>query len=59
LQHSEILRDLRLTGALLPTNDIWIAATAMEHGLILLTMDQHYRRIRQIAVSCFQPPAAP
>ena len=54
-RYALILNDLRRTGALIPTNDIWIAATAMEHGLRLLTTDPHYERVRQIAVSRFEP----
>lgn len=56
-RYALILNDLRRTGTLIPTNDIWIAATAMEHGLRLLTTDNHYERVRQIAVSCFGPAA--
>ena len=35
-RYALILNDLRCSGAIIPTNDIWIAATAMEHGLRLL-----------------------
>jgi predicted nucleic acid-binding protein len=31
-----------------PTNDIWIAANAMQHGLAVLTMDAHFQKIPQI-----------
>ena len=56
-RYAVILNDLRDAGAIIPTNDIWIAATAMEHGLRLLTTDRHYERVRQIVVSCFEPTA--
>jgi predicted nucleic acid-binding protein len=52
-RYALILNDLRRSRAIIPTNDIWIAATAMEHGLRLLTTDSHYERVRQVAVSCF------
>lgn len=53
-----ILHDsLRRAGAPIPTNDVWIAASAMEHGLRLLTTDPHYERIPQIVVS-YHPVAA-
>lgn len=52
-RYALILNDLRRSGGIIPTNDIWIAATAMEHGLRLLTTDSHYERVRQIAVSRF------
>jgi len=45
---------LRRSGTSIPANDIWIAATAMEHGLRLLTTDSHYERVGQVAVSRFE-----
>ncbi len=50
---------LRSAGTPIPTNDIWIAASAMQHGLRLLTMDTHYRRIHQVLVTCFDASAPP
>lgn len=35
-------------GTPVPTNDLWIAATAMEHGLSVVTLDRHFARIPQI-----------
>lgn len=29
----------------IPRNDVWIAATALEHGLHLVTLDVHFREI--------------
>jgi tRNA(fMet)-specific endonuclease VapC len=47
-----ILHDsLRRAGTPVPTNDLWIAASAMQHGLRLLTTDPHFRRLSQIVVS--------
>ncbi len=40
-----IYRLLRAVGQPVPTNDLWIAASAMEHGLRVLTADEHYRAI--------------
>ena len=37
-----IYRLLRESGTPVPTNDLWIAASAMEHGLSLATMDNHF-----------------
>jgi tRNA(fMet)-specific endonuclease VapC len=34
--------ELAAAGKLIPENDIWIAATAKEHGLPLVTRDQHF-----------------
>lgn len=32
----------------IPTNDVWIAATAMQHSLLLVTRDAHFERVPQI-----------
>lgn len=53
-RYSIIHDELRRAGAPVPANDLWIAASAMQHGLRLLTTDPHFRRIPQIAVS-FHP----
>lgn len=48
---SRILRDcLRRQGTPVPINDIWIAATAAQHGLRLLTLDRHFRQVPQVMV---------
>ena len=36
---------LRRKGLPIPTNDLWIAASALEHGAALLTRDAHFSRI--------------
>ena len=36
---------LRRKGHPIPTNDLWIAASAMEHGAALLTRDAHFLHI--------------
>ncbi|MBI3466503.1 MAG: type II toxin-antitoxin system VapC family toxin [Planctomycetes bacterium] len=40
---------LRAKGKPIPTNDIWIAAHAMETGADLLSFDHHYRDIDGLA----------
>jgi predicted nucleic acid-binding protein len=40
-----VYRTLRDAGKPIPTNDIWIAASALEHGLRVLTSDVHYASI--------------
>ena len=37
----------------MPANDLWIAASAMEHGLRVLTTDDHHQKILQIMVNYF------
>jgi len=42
--YSAILSQLRKQGSSLPTNDIWIAAAAFQHGLQLYSMDAHFAK---------------
>lgn len=43
--YAEILNGLRKKGTPIPTNDIWIASVAFQHGLKLFTKDQHFKNI--------------
>jgi tRNA(fMet)-specific endonuclease VapC len=36
---------LRRSGTPVPTNDVWIAATAARHGALVLTYDAHFQAI--------------
>lgn len=40
-----VYANLRKKGSPVPTNDMWIAATALEHGLMLCTYDKHFAQI--------------
>lgn len=53
-RYAVILDGLRRSGTPIPTNDIWIAATAMQHGLRLVTTDRHYRHAAQLVVDLFE-----
>ncbi|HWL88611.1 MAG TPA: type II toxin-antitoxin system VapC family toxin [Polyangiaceae bacterium] len=44
-----IAASLRARGTPLPTNDIWIAAHAMETGAELLSLDAHFEKIEGLA----------
>lgn len=46
--YGEIVSELRAAGRPLPTNDIWIAATAVRFGATVLTFDSHYRAIGRV-----------
>ena len=46
--YSEILNQLKKNGTPIPTNDIWIAASAFQHGLKLYTLDKHFANITSI-----------
>ena len=39
-------RTLRARGITMPRDDIFVAASALEHGALLLTCDAHFERIR-------------
>jgi len=45
LRYAEVDVFLRKKGRPIPRNDVWIAAVALEHGLQLLTLDEHFREI--------------
>jgi predicted nucleic acid-binding protein len=51
--YARIILELRRAGTPIPTNDIWIAASAMQHGLEILTTDRHFLRLPMLAVRCF------
>ena len=40
-----IYAGLRRKGQPIPTNDLWIAASALEHGAAVLTRDAHFSQI--------------
>jgi predicted nucleic acid-binding protein len=46
--YAAIVHGLRVAGTPVPTNDIWIAASAMQHGLLVATTDRHFAKIPQI-----------
>ena len=47
-RYAFILDALRRAGAPIPTNDVWIAASVMQLGSVLVTTDPHFRRVPQI-----------
>jgi predicted nucleic acid-binding protein len=49
-RYAAILDSLWKAGTPIPTNDIWIAATAMQYGLRVVTADAHFLRVPQILV---------
>jgi len=48
--YGEIKNILRLKGRPLPENDIWIAAIAVQHNLILVSRDAHFSEIENLEV---------
>ncbi len=54
-RYAVIVQSLRMKGTPIPTNDLWIAASAMQHGLKILTTDKHYLEVPQIITEYFEP----
>ncbi|MCS6289055.1 MAG: type II toxin-antitoxin system VapC family toxin [Nitrospira sp.] len=46
---------LKKAGTPVAVNDIWIAASAMQHGLPILTSDRDFQNISQVLVRHFLP----
>jgi len=53
-RYAIILNALRVKGTPIPTNDIWIASSAMQYGLKVVTADTHYLQISQVLVDCIE-----
>ena len=47
-QYGEVKNQLRLKGRPLPENDIWIAAIALQHNLVLVTRDAHFQEVENL-----------
>ena len=54
----EIFADLRSRSRPLPTNDIWIAATAARAGATVVTFDEHFRTIARAGSLVLAQPTA-
>ena len=48
-RYSRIAASLRAKGSPIPTNDVWIAAHAMETGADLVSADRHFESVDGIA----------
>jgi len=46
--YAKINKSLRQRGKPIPTNDIWIAAQALQHNLTLDTRDDHFQRVPKL-----------
>ena len=49
--YGRIFALLRRKGRPIPTNDLWIAAAALQHGLLLATRDDHFAAIEGLATA--------
>ena len=57
-RYAQIHDFLRRKGRPIPVNDIWIAASAAQHGLRLVTSDGRFKEIPQVLVELIEPPSA-
>ena len=48
--YARVYRELRRRGRPIPTNDMWIAATALQHGLAVFSHDRHFREVPSLPV---------
>jgi tRNA(fMet)-specific endonuclease VapC len=55
-RHAYIHDYLRRKGTPVSPNDLWIAASAWQHGLVVLTLDGDFSKIPEVIVRRFDPP---
>ncbi|MFO1470244.1 MAG: type II toxin-antitoxin system VapC family toxin [Turneriella sp.] len=48
LFYARIYATLRQNGTPIPTNNLWIAALALQHGLPVYSFDRHYQKVAAI-----------
>lgn len=49
-QYARLFKQLREQGTPIPTNDLWIAALAVQHDLFLFTRDTHFSHLPQLPI---------
>lgn len=53
--YARLFVQLKRAGTPVPDNDLWIAALALQHDLILITRDGHFGRIPQLSLESPSP----
>lgn len=48
--YAQVFAALRQQGTPIPTNDLWIAALALQHGLPLCTSDAHFQHVAGLQI---------
>ena len=48
--YANLFRQLHTQGTPIPTNDLWISALTVQHGLMLFSRDSHFEKLPQIPV---------
>ena len=46
--YARLFVQLKRAGTPVPDNDLWIAAIALQHDLLLITRDKHFKNIPQL-----------
>jgi tRNA(fMet)-specific endonuclease VapC len=46
--YARLFVQLKRAGTPIPDNDLWIAALALQHDLVLVTRDRHFEKIPQL-----------
>ena len=49
--YARIFKTLKANGTPIPTNDIWIAASAIEHGASVLASDEHFSYVPMLKLA--------
>jgi tRNA(fMet)-specific endonuclease VapC len=44
-RYGQVKLNLRQKGRPIPENDIWIAAISLQHDLVLVTRDEHFKQV--------------
>jgi tRNA(fMet)-specific endonuclease VapC len=55
--YAEMIVSLRKAGTPIPSNDVWIAATAQRMGVPVLTYDGHFMKIQQATTLLLPAPS--
>jgi tRNA(fMet)-specific endonuclease VapC len=58
-QYARVYTLLRRKGKPIPTNDMWIAASALQHGYLLASRDEHFAAIEGLATVAHPSELAP
>ena len=48
--YARVFNSLKKKGSPIPSNDIWIAASALQNGLAVFTLDKHFRYVDGLIV---------
>ncbi|HAW87232.1 MAG TPA: VapC toxin family PIN domain ribonuclease, partial [Spirochaetaceae bacterium] len=55
---ASLKQQLKRKGTLIPINDVWIAASCLEHGAGLLSLDRHFSAVDGLLLRLLPPAEA-